>query len=630
MPNNKTTSKLVLKSARVPLKTCLKLALKNMWKKKFRYLVMLIICSLSLTFLSFTIELNGEKLRENVYTMIENGYRYTEIYEHVPTSKKSIKENIYNKYLSTSLKGRNYQTIKDNISDITIHEYSYVKIPYAFLEEENANYFYTGYINALIKYDPTNNYDLIAGKLPNEEKKEILITDYLVAAFKYFKLYPYRETVDDFLNLRLDLGQDTNYIVVGIIKTNYEHWSKFANIETVKVSDKENYAYTNDFLMMNSVILPETCFNIEKIDVAKNILFSNRFSSRQSLANWKVSLTSSLSTSNPISYPSNNQQFSFGTTYQELNIETFRIGKWYNEEFGRLPLTDDEIVVPIEWLTPLFNISWSKVASNDALYDWDTRDETLELYRSWWNTINGTKITLSLTNSTSNATYEKEYTIVGVTADYGNAGDIYNIPLAGVTKNEFQNIYYNFKEVDEKILVELPNNSLKAYELFNRSYKAGYILNVWAYRSDIDSYVVDPFIDLASKVGLFIFAAFTMAIMWTIISIEIVDSKKEIGILRSIGLNSGKVAFIFIFQTGLVIFLSYFVSIFLSMKLIPLYNSGIMDEYHKIILYMYTFTYRTPLYLAVFVIVMTLISTLIPLTKIMSNKIIDVINERDH
>ena len=55
-----------------------------------------------------------------------------------------------------------------------------------------------------------------------------------------------------------------------------------------------------------------------------------------------------------------------------------------------------------------------------------------------------------------------------------------------------------------------------------------------------------------------------------------------------------------------------------------------MDEYHKIILYMYTFTYRTPLYLAVFVIVMTLISTLIPLTKIMSNKIIDVINERDH
>ena len=75
-------SHLELKKAKVPLKTCLKLSLKNMWKKKFRYLVMFLICSLSLTFFSVTIELNGEKLRQNVYTMIENGYRYTDIYEH--------------------------------------------------------------------------------------------------------------------------------------------------------------------------------------------------------------------------------------------------------------------------------------------------------------------------------------------------------------------------------------------------------------------------------------------------------------------------------------------------------------------------------------------------------------------
>ena len=54
-------SHLKLKRARVPLKTCLKLSLKNMWKKKFRYLVMFLICTLSLTFFSVTIELNGEK-----------------------------------------------------------------------------------------------------------------------------------------------------------------------------------------------------------------------------------------------------------------------------------------------------------------------------------------------------------------------------------------------------------------------------------------------------------------------------------------------------------------------------------------------------------------------------------------
>ena len=44
---------------------------------------------------------------------------------------------------------------------------------------------------------------------------------------------------------------------------------------------------------------------------------------------------------------------------------------------------------------------------------------------------------------------------------------------------------------------------------------------------------------------------------------------------------------------------------------------------------MYTFTYRTPLYLAILVVAMTAISTVIPLFKILTQKIIDVINERD-
>ena len=116
----------------------------------------------------------------------------------------------------------------------------------------------------------------------------------------------------------------------------------------------------------------------------------------------------------------------------------------------------------------------------------------------------------------------------------------------------------------------------------------------------------------------------------TIISIEIVDSKKEIGILRSIGLSGGKVAFIFVFQAASVIFLSYFLGVFGGYKIVPLLNNGITDEFGKVTLYMYTFTYRTPLYLALLVIGMTSISTIIPLFKILSQKIIDVINERDN
>ena len=199
-----------------------------------------------------------------------------------------------------------------------------------------------------------------------------------------------------------------------------------------------------------------------------------------------------------------------------------------------------------------------------------------------------------------------------------------------VSEAEYQNIYYTYNTDEEKILVELPNDSVEAYNLFNRTLEAGYVIDVWAYQQDIDTYIVDPFLDLASKAGLFIFAIFTMGMMWTIISIEIVDSKKEIGILRSIGLSGGKVAFIFIFQTSVIILLSYFVGVFGGYKIIPLLNNGITDEFGKVTLYLYSFTYRTPLYLALLVILMTAISTIIPLFKILSQKIIDVINERDN
>ena len=182
---------------------------------------------------------------------------------------------------------------------------------------------------------------------------------------------------------------------------------------------------------------------------------------------------------------------------------------------------------------------------------------------------------------------------------------------------------------NEKIMTELPKDGSKAYSLFKKAYRHGYVINVWEYRTDIDSYTVDPFINIISKAGLVVFVAFTIGIMWTVITIEIVDSKKEIGILRSIGLSGIKVSIIFIIQALFVTLIAYGISIFLANYVISFYNSGITDELNLIPLYMYTLTYRTPLFLIGFVIIITFVSTCIPLYKIMSQKIIDVINERE-
>lgn len=622
-----TVNHLELKKAKVPLKTCLKLSLKNMWKKKLRYLVMFIICALSLTFFSVTIELNGEKLRQNVFTMIENGYRYTDIYEHVELTKDQIKENEYNKYASTALQGNSLNKIKESVDNITIHEYKPVEIYYTELNLENSNYFYTGYINSIIRFDETNNYDLIAGRLPKPGTKEILVTDYLIEAFKYFKIYPSTNNIYDFLNQRLDLTHQKDYTIVGVIKTNYEQWTHFATVESVELEDKENYSFTNDFIVMNSVILNDEYFEIEKIGGSSVIGLSNRPNGYIShTAKWTFS-AKDLSDPNKINTYGYNEpdgvptQSSYAITSNKLSL--IKRSNWDSTTFGRYPQNDDEIVISYKLIDKLFGFNWTYTGGYGDWYE-------LREHRDFWNKINGAEITITLNGFSANPQdYTKTYKIVGITDS--------NVKLSSgstsavqVTNHEYQNIYYTYNNEDERIIVELPNNSQEAYNLFNRALDGGYVIDVWAYQQDIDTYIVDPFLDLASKAGLFIFAIFTMGIMWTIISIEIVDSKKEIGILRSIGLSGGKVAFIFVFQAASVIFLSYFLGVFGGYKIVPLLNNGITDEFGKVTLYMYTFTYRTPLYLALLVIGMTSISTIIPLFKILSQKIIDVINERDN
>lgn len=596
-------SKLLLDKARIPLKICLKLAFKNLWKKKFRYLFMFILTTISLTFLSFTLELNGEKLRQNVYTMIENGYRYTNIYEHVSTTK-DVKSN---KYVTKNLTDDSYNKVKEQLPAITVHEYAKVAINYSKIEEERKNYFFTGTINNLIKYDNSNDYSLIAGRLPKDNTKEVLITDYIAHSFMYFNYHIETDTIYDYLNTRIKLNHFDDYVVVGIIKTNFDKWSHFTNVKQVETSDKENYAYTNDLIFMNSIILPEKYFNIEKDKDTSFLVFSEPQYNFSSSDVWSI--------------VANDKEFANGRTLsvssEEITVDKIKSKYFSAINMGRKPSNDNEIVISGSLIEPLFGYKYN-IPKNNVGY------QEYFAYENIYNNVIGQKITLSLGLND----YNKEYTIVGITSlknifDKNYTFDIFT------SKDEYQKVSTCFSS-NVKVMVELPEKSQDAYKLFKDAIKCGYVIDVFAYSSDIDFYKVDPFIDLASKAGLFIFSVFTLGIMWTIISIEIVDSRKEIGILRSIGLSSFKVSFIFVLQIVFVVVLSYLLSIYLSSILIPLYNQGITDEFNKITLYMYTYTYRTPLFLGIFVLFITFISTMLPLVKIMSNKIINVINERDN
>lgn len=577
----KSTNKLILKKAHVPLKTCFKIAFKNIWKKKIRFLVIIIITSISLAFLSFSIELNGEKLRQNVYTMIENGYRYTTIEKLSPLEDEN---DFYSKYNSVPLPNNSYNTLKSEMNELTLHKYEVINFNYAGKNIENANFFYTGIIKNVILFDPSNDYILLEGRLPEPGTQEILVTDYLIANFEYFNLFPNCNNYYDYINEYIDLAVFNDYKIVGIIDTPYEKWSKFMKETEIDETFKDNYSFITDFEIMSSIVVNEFYFNMEKTNIPNSMKFNTNGSKGY---NWNLKTSSETIEKNQIN-----------ATMADLELESIDGGF----VLGRYPTKENEIVIPSIWA--------------ESLFDWS-------MDRRWWayyDLVDGNSITLSIISKEDNKTYEKTFTIVGITT---------NTLAVQMFSTDFINLYSHFKIVTENIIFELPTSASKAYQYFNEAYNKGYVINVWKYRADIDSYTVDPFVDIISKAGLFVFIIFTMGIMWTIMTIEIVDSKKEIGILRSIGLSGSKVSLIFIIQTLFVNLCAYLLGIYISSKIIPLYNGTIRDELNLITLYMYSFTYRTPLYLFIFIIVMSLLTTLVPLYKITSQKIIDVINERE-
>ena len=598
-----TPEKLKLKKAHIPLRISVKLALKNMWHKKFRFLAMALITTLSLVFLSFTIELNGDKIRENVYTSVEAEYLYTDILEKIELPDSFIKTSVYDKYIGAPLTKNSYQEIKSKINDLNLHQYSVVNIDVTGARKYLGNYFFTGDINYIIKFDPTNSYELIAGRTPNgpsdefdikNDFKEVMITDYLVEMFNFYGIYPSAVLPQDYLNKTINLKEYENYKIVGVIKTNYEKWSNLSSShKELDLTEKQNFAFSNDWKSMCAVYMPEEYFNEQK-------LLSNP-SLNLILYYMDVVITNNNDSSNikRATLTSINQSIIEGTIGQGWRRQEYKMGNH--------PSSDNQIAVPINIARELF--------PDISLEETDLATLSTNFYKY----IYGKKIKIDF-SSNGTLSRSNEFTICGL------LDEDENIELSS---NAIETYFKFLNEESEYIIAELPKTPEKAYSVFKSAYKKGYILNVFAYREDIDSYVVDPFISLLSKVGLFVFAIFTIGILWTIISIEIVDSKKEIGIFRSIGLSGMKVSFIFAFQTIVINIIAWGLSLLGSNFALDIFGRNITDDLGIIKLSMYMLTYRSPIFLIIFLIIITFVAIFIPLYKIMSQKIIDVISERD-
>ena len=595
----KSEETLHLTKVSAPIKTSIKLSLKNINHKKLRFILMTIICAMSLAFFSFVIELNGDKIRQNIYTSIDNNYVYADLTKKFDLPDDYVKQSIYDNYIGTQLSSGSYDSIKKDVKNLNIHEYQSVSILKAD-EFRLSNSFYTGEIEYLTRFDPDNDYKLYAGRKPIVGKHEIMLTDFVVAMLKNFDMYDKDITYEEIIGSDFTLISDTVYQVVGIIDTNYEFYTKFMKYDSIDDSNKLYYSYLNEYKMMNTVYLNYEDFLNEisnpmpKIKLSKSSLSLelSRYNRSLDLNNYTITTHELGIRSFIISTPSGNQ-----TEYIGRNVDN--------------TTEDYEIVVPYNVLPKIYyNLdSGEPLSFEDYSWTWYGR-----IMRYSNNVIN-----LTVNNGTEN--FNISVKIVGVS-------DNNNLTI-GINNSLMNFLYEHGPKNNSFILAEMSPFEEVAYRQFRDAYNKGYIIDLFKYRDDIDSYEISPFIKLLSRAGLFVFAVFTIGILWTIITLDIVDSKKEIGTFRSIGLSGSKISLIYIFQTLIITTIAYVIGLIVSLIVIRAYNNTIYDSLNLIHLSMYMMTYRSPLLLIAFLFLITTIALALPLYKIMSQRIIDVINERE-
>ncbi|MBQ8292739.1 MAG: ABC transporter ATP-binding protein/permease [Bacilli bacterium] len=236
---------LVLDPVKVPVKTSLSLSLKSIFKNKFRFIVMILLFALSLTFAGVVVNLSLADTTK-VYSEYQNDYA-------------NFVLNINKKYLSRGIETTtaffDYELLEYQ-EKYNEDENGYIKVlkgmDYFIPIDENATTedpFWVNYIQRIHLYDSKvlSNFEFLYGKHVNATNA-VTITDYLADNLIYQNYFGDSvKTRKDLLNKEIYCDEMKEpFIIRGILKTNYEEFL------TKDLNDSKTWSAFEDNLVFYS------------------------------------------------------------------------------------------------------------------------------------------------------------------------------------------------------------------------------------------------------------------------------------------------------------------------------------------------------------------------------------------
>ena len=285
-------------------------------------------------------------------------------------------------------------------------------------------------------------------------------------------------------------------------------------------------------------------------------------------------------------------------------------------------LNKDEIIISLDFFKEFdsnFNDKLNEYLLNNSEENYNTLIYTFtNLYITDNNSLNNLYITM---NGDLNGTHiENDLKVVGISLDNNNyisSDYIREIVTKCSNKNNSSYRVYedNFNEL---------KNIINTYETNYNKSGTYYYLTLPHY-DDLERIdAIYTFLAKYINIITLIFALFTILLFSNFIYISITYSKKQIGILRALGTNKGDIIRIFLYESIIVGIISYIISIILWFVSINLLNNSLFGEKTYILNGIVT-NPLVPILMFIYTIIISIIITIISLSKITKIKPIDAI-----
>ena len=601
---------------KLPIKEVFGIGLKNLGKRKGKLILSVILIAISLSLFGLAVMQSFLKTKEeSVRLMDEFDAQYFEIIKLNYQKDRILPGYWINSINADGLSEEDYKNVIEKygingtkVNSLKVKGIGSVRFIPAVLDTQKASYYDGNVIfglNGFTELDKDDfDFKMIGNKPSNYE--EIVITKQIADVIIRHGIYEYEEKYDY-----------TPYVYKNELDTNRSIF-KPSSYEEIINSDKY-ISYGNGKLKIVGIVDYDTS-QFEKLQNIKMI-------GSQDVDIVKLQTKFELSTRVAFyalkGFKDNFNPKILNTIKVTLNKEQVLLEEDYKNVYN---LKKNEVIIPLSYIDLQTN---GEFTLNMNKYMSDSKDldpsKSMEEYKKEYiekyitdNNIIDKEITFVQDNETrvdnvkllikgysegNNYIVSKDYMSQYEVLNYGTD---YIVP---VTNKE------EYNEALSKLSIEGEEFAL-----------SNGLLNVIA-ESEHTMLTLQKYFYIISNV----FMIFALLQLFSYINATITDSKKEIGILRSLGTKKMDIAKIYIFQGLIVTIISYVFALVLCYLFSNFENNMIFNSYYTVRifdLHLVGITWQSALIMIVFILIVTILSSLKVVRKLTKLKPVDLINDK--